>query len=153
LLSPNCLRAPRERTSRTIDEVALAFDVVLVLLILGVATWTISARDTFAAVVGFIGVGLLLALAWVHLAAPDVALTEAAIGSGFTGGLLLGASTRLRHIEPAASGETPSIALHVSTRAVCALISAGLAAVLPELPAEPPTLAPQVAANLAVIGL
>jgi uncharacterized MnhB-related membrane protein len=46
------------------------------LLILAVAIWTISARDTFTAVIGFIVFGLLLALVWMRLAAPDVALTE-----------------------------------------------------------------------------
>ena len=73
----------------------MAFDIGLVTLVLGVAAWTIGARETFAAVVGFVAYGLLLALVWVRLAAPDVAMTEAALGSGLTGGLLLGASTRL----------------------------------------------------------
>ena len=131
----------------------MAFDIVLVLLILGVAAWTVSARDTFAAVVGFIGFGLLLALAWVRLAAPDVALTEAGIGSGLTGGLLLGASSRLRGTATTASGETPSNALCLSAGGVCTLISAALAVVLLDVPAEAPTLAPQVAANLSVTGL
>jgi len=74
--------------------IALAFDTGLAALVVGVAIWTITAREAFAAVVGFVAYGLLLALVWVRLAAPDVALTEAAIGSGVTGGLLLGASTR-----------------------------------------------------------
>ena len=65
---------------------ALGFDTGLAALVLGLALWTIAARDTFAAVVGFVAYGLLLALVWVRLAAPDVALTEAAIGSGVTGG-------------------------------------------------------------------
>ena len=146
------MRALRERAAHTNNEVTLAFDIVLVLLILGVATWTISARDTFAAVVGFIGFGLVLALAWVCLAAPDVALTEAAIGSGLTGGLLVGASARLRRTETT-SGETPSISLRLSAGVVCTFISAGLAAIVLELPGKAPTLAPQVAANLAMIGL
>ena len=77
----------------------MAFDVGLAVLVLGLAVWTIAARDTFAAVVGFVAFGLLLALVWVRLAAPDVALTEAAIGSGVTGGLLVGASARLRPSE------------------------------------------------------
>jgi multisubunit Na+/H+ antiporter MnhB subunit len=40
-------------------------------------------------VVLFIALGLLLALAWVRMSAPDVALAEAAIGAGLTGVLLL----------------------------------------------------------------
>jgi multicomponent Na+:H+ antiporter subunit G len=46
-------------------------------------------RDMFRAVVMFIVFGLLMALAWVRLQAPDIALAEAAIGAGLTGVLLL----------------------------------------------------------------
>ena len=48
------------------------------------------------AVVGYIVYGLLLALVWVRLFALDVALTEAAIGGGVTGVLLISAAVRLR---------------------------------------------------------
>ena len=75
--------------------VASAFALVLALLILAVAAWTIAARRTFAAAVGFVAYGLLLSIAWVALSAIDVALTEAAIGGGLTGVLLIGAATRL----------------------------------------------------------
>jgi multicomponent Na+:H+ antiporter subunit G len=40
--------------------------------------------------------GLLLSLTWMGLSAPDVALTEAALGGGVTGALLLRAQDRLR---------------------------------------------------------
>jgi uncharacterized MnhB-related membrane protein len=40
--------------------------------------------------------GLLLALAWMRLDAPDVALAEAAIGAGLTGALLMATIARLR---------------------------------------------------------
>jgi len=36
-----------------------------------------------------------MALDWVRLAAPDVALAEAAIGAGLTGALLMAALARL----------------------------------------------------------
>ncbi len=62
---------------------------------LGVAAWTIAAREMFGAVVGYVAYGLLLAIVWVRLYAPDVALTEAAIGGGVTGVLLVVASKRL----------------------------------------------------------
>lgn len=74
---------------------ALGFDTGLAALILALALWVIVAREAFAVVVGFVAFGLLLALAWVRLAAPDVALTEAAIGSGITGGILIAAAARL----------------------------------------------------------
>jgi uncharacterized MnhB-related membrane protein len=53
------------------------------------ALLALASRDLFRAVVMFIVFGLLMALAWVRLEAPDVALAEAAIGAGLTGVLLL----------------------------------------------------------------
>ena len=75
---------------------------------LALAVWTIAARETFAAVVGFVAYGLLLALVWVRLDAVDVALTEAAIGGGLSGVLLLGAAARLRATETPAAAERPA---------------------------------------------
>jgi multisubunit Na+/H+ antiporter MnhB subunit len=122
-------------------------------LVLGVAIWTVTARDIFAAVAGFVAYGLLLALVWVRLAAPDVALTEAAIGSGLTGGLLVGASSRLRTAETPAASESPGISVRLSAGILCALVSAGVAAIVLRLPDPAPTLAPQAAANIALTGL
>jgi len=131
----------------------LAFDIGLVTLVLGVAAWTIGARETFAAVVGFVAYGLLLALVWVRLAAPDVAMTEAALGSGLTGGLLLGASTRLARTDGPAAIEKPSAIIRLAAAVLCTLVSAGLAALVLLMPEPAPTLAPQVAANMAATGL
>jgi energy-converting hydrogenase B subunit D len=39
----------------------------------------------------FITFGLLMAIAWMRLGAPDIGLAEAAIGAGVTGALLLDA--------------------------------------------------------------
>lgn len=136
-----------------IDDPHLAFDIGLAILVLGVAAWTITARDTFAAVVGFVAYGLLLALVWVRLAAPDVALTEAAIGSGLIGGLLLGASTCLRRLETQADGEQPSATQRFAAAMLCTLVSVGIAAIVLLLPEPAPTLAPQAAANMAATGL
>jgi multisubunit Na+/H+ antiporter MnhB subunit len=131
----------------------VAFDAGLAVLVLGVASWTITARDTFAAVVGFVAYGLLLALIWVRLAAPDVALTEAALGSGLTGGLLVGASTRLARTEVPATADRPSAILRLAAVAPGALVSTVLAALVLLLPEPASTLASQAAANLAVTGL
>lgn len=53
------------------------------------AVLALASRDLFRAVVMFIVFGLLMALVWVRLEAPDIALAEAAIGAGLTGVLLL----------------------------------------------------------------
>ena len=61
-----------------------ALDIGLAILVFAVAALTIFARGAFAATVGYVVYGLLLALVWIRLFAVDVALTEAAIGSGVT---------------------------------------------------------------------
>ena len=130
---------------------ALAVDLGLALLVLAVAGWTIAVRDTFAAVIGFVAYGLLLALVWVRLAAPDVALTEAAIGSGLTGLLLLGAAARLRAIETPATA--PGAALRWMAGGLCVLVAVGLASLVLWLPDPAPTLAPMAVAHLPTTGL
>jgi energy-converting hydrogenase B subunit D len=67
------------------------FDGLLVSALVWLAWHALASVDLFKAVVLFIAFGLLMALAWVRLEAPDVALAEAAIGAGFTGALLLDA--------------------------------------------------------------
>lgn len=131
----------------------LLFDGGLALLVLGLAVWTICARDTVAAVVGFVVYGLLLALAWVRLHAVDVALTEAAIGSGLTGVLLLGAASRLRATEAASAMERPGAGLRAVAALVSVAVAAGLALVVYYLPDASPTLAPLAAASLPDTGL
>ena len=80
-------------------SVLQALDIGLAFLVFAVAAWTIFARGAFAATVGYVVYGLLLSLVWIRLFAVDVALTEAAIGSGVTGVLLIGAAARLRGAE------------------------------------------------------
>ena len=127
---------------------------VVVLLLLWLALWTVVARDAFLAVAGFVVYGLLLSLVWVRLAGIDVALTEAAIGGGLTGALLLGAVGRLRGTEAAASVPKRSGA---GTRAFAALLSVGVTTALVlcvlALPEPAPTLAPQVVQNLPATGV
>ena len=130
-----------------------ALDIGLAVLVLAVAAWTIFAREAFAAVVAFVAYGLLLSLVWVRLFAVDVALTEAAIGSGVTGVLLIGAAGRLRQAKKSAASEQPSKPLRVWAFALCVLVTLALAVVVLSLPDPAPTLAPEAAQNLAGTGL
>ncbi|HVK93743.1 MAG TPA: DUF4040 domain-containing protein [Noviherbaspirillum sp.] len=66
-----------------------AFDLLLTAALLWSAARALTTPDLFRVVVLFIVFGLLMALAWVRLGAPDVALAEAAIGAGLNGVLLL----------------------------------------------------------------
>ncbi len=72
-----------------------AFDGLLGTGLLWLAWRALTTPDLFKAIVLFFSFGLLMALAWVRLNAPDVALAEAAIGAGLTGALLLAALARL----------------------------------------------------------
>ena len=126
---------------------------VVALLLLALAVWTVVARDAFLAVAGYIVYGLLLSLVWVRLYGIDVALTEAAIGGGLSGALLLGAVGKLRGTEAAASAERSGI----TTRALAAVLSVAVTLALMVgvlfLPDPAPTLAPQVMSNLPATGV
>ena len=79
------------------------FDTVLASLLVWLAWRAVSDTDPLRAVVKFIVLGLMLALSWLRLGAPDVALAEAAVGSGLTGALLLVALRRWRDGRSSAS--------------------------------------------------
>jgi uncharacterized MnhB-related membrane protein len=68
---------------------SLILDLLLVIALLWSALRSLMTQDLFHAVVLFIVFGLLMALVWARLHAPDIALAEAAIGAGLTGALLL----------------------------------------------------------------
>lgn len=101
------------------------FDILLCVIIVGVALAATLGRDHFGAIVFFIVYGSLLAIAWARLGAVDVALAEAAIGAGLTGLLLVGAMARLSRLEAAAPGPLP-----IAARALCALAAAGVSAMI-----------------------
>ena len=75
-----------------------AFDIVLISTLLWLAWKMLRSEDIFKAVVLFISFGLLMALAWVRMRAPDVALAEAALGAGLTGPLFLAALHRMERL-------------------------------------------------------
>ena len=60
------------------------FDVTMLALLIATAVAVARARDLLAAVVLFSIYGLTMTLVWQHRGAPDVAMTEAAVGAGVT---------------------------------------------------------------------
>lgn len=128
-------------------------DIALAALVLAVGSWSIFAKEAFTAVVAFVAYGLLLSIVWVRLFAVDVALTEAAIGSGVTGVLLIGAARRLRQAEKSAAAEQSGWATRISAAVLCTLVTLSLAAVVLSLPDPAPSLAPEAAQNLAGTGV
>ncbi|MDX1609532.1 MAG: hydrogenase subunit MbhD domain-containing protein [Halofilum sp. (in: g-proteobacteria)] len=67
------------------------FDTMLCLGLLWLGWGIVASTTLFRGVVLFMVFGLLMAVTWVRLSAPDVALAEAVIGAGIAGALLLGA--------------------------------------------------------------
>ena len=85
----------------------LVLDILLVLSLLILTVAALATSDARRSVILFMAFGLVLALAWGRLQAPDVALAEAAIGAGLSGALLL-----------AAVGDQPRRALAGDTKPV-----------------------------------
>ena len=130
-----------------------AFYAAPALLILALGIYTTVVRDTFPATVGYLAYGLLLTVAWVQLHGVDVALTEAAIGGGLTGMLLVRASAKLRATETQARAETPRLLVRLLAGLMAAGVAGALAIALLTLPEPPPTLAPEAVANIASTGV
>jgi multisubunit Na+/H+ antiporter MnhB subunit len=128
-----------------------ALDLGLAAIVLGVAAWTVAVREVFSAVIGYVAYGLLLAIVWVRLYAPDVALTEAAIGGGVTGVLLLTASARLSRLP--APDAAPSAGVKIAAAALAFLVAGALAAAVVYLPDPAPSLAAAADENLPATGL
>jgi multisubunit Na+/H+ antiporter MnhB subunit len=134
-------------------SVLQALDIGLALLVFAVAAWTVFAPGAFAATVGYVVYGLLLSLVWIRLFAVDVALTEAAIGSGVTGLLLISAAARMRGAETAGRETSLSGLSRLAIAGLCILVALALAGVVLLLPDQGPSLAPQSMQNLAETGL
>lgn len=132
-------------------SIATVFEIALAAVVLGLGIWTIAAREAYSATVGFVAYGLLVALIWVRLDAVDVALTEAAIGGGLGGVLLLGAAARLRDAAPMA--EAPGKVVRVTAAILSVLTTAALAGAVLLLTYPAPTLAPNAVANASTTGL
>ena len=142
-----------------------ALDALLALTLLWLGWRVLASRNLFKGIVFFVAFGLVMALIWVRLGAPDVALAEAAIGAGLTGALFLAAFSRLTAGERTAqasgraesfgSGQPsrPRPGIRVLLIGMSAVFFVGLGAAMLSLPAEAPALSVQVAENLATSGV
>lgn len=75
------------------------FDIALLALLIAIALAVARSKDLIAAAIIFSGYSLVMCLLWQHRGAPDVAMTEAAIGAGVTTILVLLAIGRTRRLE------------------------------------------------------
>jgi uncharacterized MnhB-related membrane protein len=79
--------------------VQTVFSGFVIVLMISCAFAVERSRDLLAAVVVFAAYSLLMAVNWQLLGAPDVAITEAAVGAGVTTLLLVNAVRRTRRRE------------------------------------------------------
>lgn len=98
----------------------LLFDVVLATVLVLLSAAAIFSRSLTHAVMLFMAFGVMMALAWARLAAPDLALAEAAIGAGLTGALCFTALARqpTTLIHKATSAIIPAAFIALSTAAL-----------------------------------
>jgi multisubunit Na+/H+ antiporter MnhB subunit len=127
------------------------FDGLLALGLLLLAWLIVISANLFRAIMLFITFGLLMALCWARLAAPDLALAEAAIGAGITGALLLDVYRVVSGRERAGSSASPPpnpllIVLIIG-------IIGGLSGALLSLPEPASALGDRVIAQLADSGV
>lgn len=106
----------------------LLVDIMLGLILVGLAVQVISGRHLFRSIVFYIAFGLVMAMIWARLGALDLALADAALGAGLVGALMMVAFRRLVEYEPV---QTPDAGVR-SSRLVplIAVFSGGLVAAL-----------------------
>lgn len=109
------------------NEAMTALDVVLALGIVTTAALATTSRDRVVSVMMFLSLGVLLAITWARLAAPDIAMAEAAIAAGVTGALLISAIGALRQPARTERASWISIAGQVAVIAVATtMLAVGL---------------------------
>ncbi len=66
------------------DSIIQYFIIFLVLLMILLAIFAIKTKELLAAVIASGFISLVASIVYLYLRAPDVAMTEAAIGAGIT---------------------------------------------------------------------
>ncbi|MDI6859714.1 MAG: DUF4040 domain-containing protein [Methanocellales archaeon] len=74
-------------------------DVALLLFLVVLAIGVVISKNLLAAAIIFSAYSLLMSIVWTQMNAPDVALTEAAVGAGVMTLLFVAAATRTRMVE------------------------------------------------------
>jgi multisubunit Na+/H+ antiporter MnhB subunit len=120
------------------------------LLLLGALI--VTGRSPFQAIVLFVVFGLIMALCWARLGAPDVALAEAAIGAGITGALLFDAH-RVLAAQEFPQDHPPPLPLILLAGALAGAVTAGLIWGFLHLPAPAVNLTAAVQAQLGASGV
>ncbi|PZR54210.1 hypothetical protein DNL40_04605 [Xylanimonas oleitrophica] len=123
---------------------ASVLDVVLAAAVLAVALVAVLLPSRRGAVSAFLVLGVVLAVLWARLDAPDIALAEAALGSGVAGALLMDTLTA----DPARPGRRAGRTAVVVGLLAGAVALAALTVVVRAVPDEPSLLPAAVAEEI-----
>ncbi len=75
------------------------FNIMLLIILIIVVIVVARVRDLLSAVILFTVYNLILSLLWQQMRAPDVAITEAALGAGVTAVLLVATISKTGRME------------------------------------------------------
>ncbi|MBQ5799637.1 MAG: DUF4040 domain-containing protein [Oscillospiraceae bacterium] len=82
-----------------------AFECLLLLTLIACAVLAPRAKKLLSAVILYTSFGLLLSVVWLLLEAPDLAITEAALGAGVTGILFFLTLQQINALKGTKNGE------------------------------------------------
>ena len=81
------------------EVLTMIFQYLLLIFLVVCALAVARTRDLLGAVIIFASYSLIMAIVWQQLEAPDVAITEAAIGAGVTSLLFIVVISKTRRME------------------------------------------------------
>ena len=81
------------------EVLTMIFQYLLLIFLVVCALAVARTRDLLGAVIIFASYSLVMAIVWQQLEAPDVAITEAAIGAGVTSLLFIVVISKTRRME------------------------------------------------------
>lgn len=81
------------------EVLTMIFQYLLLIFLVVCALAVARTRDLLGAVIIFASYSLIMAILWQQLEAPDVAVTEAAIGAGVTSLLFIVVISKTRRME------------------------------------------------------
>lgn len=81
------------------EILTMIFQYLLLIFLVVCALAVARMRDLLGAVIIFASYSLVMAIVWQQLEAPDVAITEAAIGAGVTSLLFIVVISKTRRME------------------------------------------------------
>lgn len=72
------------------------FSIIMLLFLIGCSIAVSAIKNLLAAIIVFMAYSLVMAILWQQLNAPDLAITEAAVGAGITTLLFILTLKRIR---------------------------------------------------------